>query len=406
MRILLVNKYNYLRSGAERYIFNLRRLLKAKGHTVKVFAMQHPRNQPATYDRYFVPYIDFRNLTLVRRIEAIPRVIWFPKAARQIAQVLDIFHPDVVHISNIYHQLSPSILVPIYQRNIPSIHRLHDYKLICPNYLLYTQQAPCTRCRNGNYFQAVQYRCMHGSLAWSLLAAIEMTIHKKWRIYERYVSIFTTPSAFLKNTAQSFGIPARQILHIPNLLHSEEFTLSKSDGSYFSYIGRLSHEKGLLTLLQAMRQLPQARLLIVGEGEMRPLLERKVSEWKLNNVQFVGHLSGKELDRAFGRARFTVLPSEWYEVFGQSILESFAVGKPVVAARIGGMPELIDEGNDGLLFAPGNVDELVTCLRRLWDDPAKTRRMGLAGRRKALARYTPKDHYDQLYPLYERLVNQ
>jgi glycosyltransferase involved in cell wall biosynthesis len=405
VRILLVNKYYYLRSGTERYLFNLKRLLEAQGHTTEIFAMQHPRNLPATYHRHFVPHVDFRNLTLAGRIKAALRVVWSPQAARQIAPVLDAFRPDIVHLSNIYHQLSPSILLPIHRRNIPSVQTLHDYKLICPNYLLYTQGAPCTRCRNRNYFQAVRYRCLHGSLAWSLLAAVEMTLHKAWRVYERHVTNFITPSVFFKSTAQSFGIPAKQLLHIPYPLYPQEHAASQGDRGYLAYIGRLSHEKGLPTLLRAMRQLPQAQLLIVGEGKMRPALERKAAEWKLTNVQFAGYLTGQALKNTLAQARFTVLPSEWYENFPFSILESLAAGKPVVASRIGGIPELIDEGQDGLLFTPGDADELAACLRRLWHDPRETQRMGLNGRRKALARYNPEHHYRRLYRLYEKLVH-
>jgi glycosyltransferase involved in cell wall biosynthesis len=345
-------------------------------------------------------------LTLAGRIKAALRVVWSPQAARQIAPALDAFQPDIVHLSNIYHQLSPSILPPIHRRNIPSVQTLHDYKLICPNYLLYTQGAPCTRCRNRNYFQTVRHRCLHGSLAWSLLAAVEMTLHKTWRVYERYVASFITPSAFLKSTAQSFGISAKQLLHIPYLLYPQEHTVSQDDGGYLAYIGRLSHEKGLPTLIRAMRQLPQAQLLIVGEGKMRPVLEHQVAEGKLTNVQFAGYLTGQALNNALAQARFTVLPSEWYENFPFSILESLVAGKPVVASRIGGIPELIDEGENGLLFSPGSADELAACLRRLWNDPEQTHLMGLNGHRKVLAQYSPENHYRQLYPLYERLVHR
>ena len=406
MRILLVNKYYYLRSGTERYLFNLKRLLEARGHTVAVFAMHHPNNRPAIYERHFVPHVDFRDISPLNRLSAALRVIWFLQAARKIVPVLDAFQPDIVHLSNIYHQLSPSILLPVHRRHIPIVQTLHDYKLICPNYLLYTHGAPCVRCRNGNYFQAARHRCLHGSLVWSLLSAVEMTLHKTWRVYERHVASFITPSAFLKSTVQSFGVPAKQLLHIPYMLYPKEIAIPKGDADYFAYIGRLSREKGLSTLLRAMRQLPQTRLLIVGDGRMRPVLERMVQENEMSNVRFTGYLSGKALDAALARARFTVLPSEWYEVFGQSITESFVVGKSVVAARIGGMPELIDEGKDGLLFTPGDEDGLAACLRRLWNNPEETRRMGLNGCRKVLERYTPENHYRQLYPLYEGLVGR
>jgi glycosyltransferase involved in cell wall biosynthesis len=251
----------------------------------------------------------------------------------------------------------------------------------------------------------VRYRCLHGSRAWSFLAAIEMTLHKAWQIYERHVEAFITPSAFVKQMVEAFGVPAGQLRHIPLFLFPQDFSPSTTDGVYLAYLGRLSHEKGLPTLIRAMRQVPQAQLVVVGEGAMRPVLERMVEEHGMSNVRFAGYLNGKALDDALARARFTVLPSEWYEVFGQSIIESFVVGKPVVAARIGGVPELIDEGKDGLLFTPGTEDELAACVRRLWDHPEETRRMGANGRRKVLNQYTPENHYQQLFSLYERVVN-
>jgi glycosyltransferase involved in cell wall biosynthesis len=291
------------------------------------------------------------------------------------------------------------------KRGLPIVHTLNDYKLVCPNYLLYTEGAPCTRCRRRNYFHAVRHRCLHGSLTWSALAAVEMSLHSAWRVYERHVATFIAPSRFVKSTMQVFGVAAHQLRHVPHFFFPQDFAVSQADGDYCAYFGRLSREKGLPTLVRAMRRAPQVQLLVVGEGPMRAPLEQIVAQEKLDNVRFGGYLSGQELQRALGRARFTVLPSEWYEVFGMSIVESFALGKPVVAARIGGIPELIDEGQDGLLFTPGDADELAACLRRLWHDPRETQRMGLHGRRKALARYNPENHYRRLYRLYEKLVH-
>jgi glycosyltransferase involved in cell wall biosynthesis len=320
--------------------------------------------------------------------------------------VLDEFHPDVVHLFNIYHHISPSILPVIAQRDIPIVHTLDDYKLICPNYLLYTEGRPCTRCWGGRYFQAAKHRCLHGSLAWSLLAAVEMTLHKAWRVYERHVAAFIAPSAFVRVQAETFGVPPEQLAHIPYFVVGGDFPVSEGDGGYFAYVGRLSPEKGLPTLLRAMRQVPKARLWIVGEGQMQPALRRMAEEWGLSNVRFCGHLSGAALNQALAESRFTVMPSEWYEVFGQSILESFAVGKPVVAARIGAIPELLDEGVDGLLFTPGDEDELAARVRCLWDQPQQAQQMGLNGRRKALRRYDAGSHYPQLLSLYQRAVNR
>jgi glycosyltransferase involved in cell wall biosynthesis len=401
MRILLVNKYNYLRSGAERYLYDLKQLLETHGHQVAVFAMQHPRNQPSVYDQYFVPFIDFRNLTLAGRLQAALRVIWFPQAARQIARMLDDFQPDVVHLCNIYHQLSPAILKPISQRRIPILQTLHDYKLICPNYLLYTDNRPCMRCQNGRYFQAVRHRCAHNSLSWSALAALEMTLHKRWQIYERHVARFIAPSLFLKRTVESFGIAADQVDHLPNFIFPEHFSPSPMTGKYIVYAGRLAYEKGLPLLIRAMSRLPQAKLLIVGEGPQRPELEQLVQERGLTNICFTGYLQGEALKQTLAQAFFTVVPSAYYEVFPYAVLEAMAMGKAVVAARIGGIPEQIDENVDGLLFTPGREEALAACLTRLWNNPVETQMMGTNGRHKVMSQYTPARYYAQLLPLYE-----
>jgi glycosyltransferase involved in cell wall biosynthesis len=409
MRILMVNKYYFVKGGADRVFIDEEKLLRQQGHIVEVFAMQHPHNHSATYARYFAPYVEYHRTGGVAGLMAAGRVLWSPAAARGIAAVLDDFRPDLVLLGNVYHQLSPSILPPIRHRGIPIVQRLHDYKLICPNYQLYTQGAVCTRCRNHNYFQATHYRCLHGSLAWSLLASVEMTLHKHWQVYERHVNIFIASSLFAKEILQQFGV-ATPMVHIPNFVFSEwqahtpSRSTSAADGDYIAYFGRLSPEKGLPTLLRAMRQLPSTRLHIIGDGLQRSYLEQMSAELNLANVTFRGYQEGKALQDALAGARFTVLPSEWLENCPLSILESFAAGKAVVAARIGGIPELIAEGQDGCLFTPGNVDELAINLQTLWDRPVQTRQMGQYGWEKVQERYTPADQYAQVYPLYQRAV--
>jgi glycosyltransferase involved in cell wall biosynthesis len=406
MRVLLVNKYHYLRSGTERYLFNLRRLLAARGHTVEVFAMQHPRNEPATYARDFAPHVEFHEVAGLRRVAAALRVVWYPRAARGCARVLDDFRPDIVHVFNLYHQLSPALLPPITRRGIPAVQTLNDYKLICPNYTLYTEGAPCLRCRDRRYLHAVRHRCLDGSRAWSAVAALEMTVHKAFRVYERHVSRFIAPSAYVRATVEAFGVPARQLVELPYFLFPEEHAVSRRDGGYCAYVGRLVPAKGVATLLRALREVPEARLWIVGEGPQRAELERLAAAWGLGNVRFTGYLAGPALTDAIAGARFTVVPSEWPEVFGQSIIESFAVGKAVVGARIGGIPEVIDAERDGLLFTPGAADELAACLRRLWARPDAARAMGLAGRAKVEARYAPGSHHARIEALYRELVGR
>jgi glycosyltransferase involved in cell wall biosynthesis len=404
MRILLVNKYHYLRSGTERYLFNLKRLLESRGHTVEAFAMRHPRNEPATYATDFAPCVEFHEVAGLARLPAAVRVLWYPRAARLCARVLDDFRPDIVHVFNVYHQLSPSVLPPITRRRVPIVQTLNDYKLICPNYSLYTEGAPCLRCRNRRYLQAVRHRCLDGSRGWSALAALEMTLHKALRVYERHVARFIAPSAYVEATVTAFGVPASQVVEIPYFLFPGDHAVSPEDDGYCAYVGRLVPSKGLVTLLRAMREATAVRLVIAGEGPQRPELERLTAAWGLTNVRFAGYLSGAALAATLAGARFTVVPSEWPEVFGQSITESFAAGKPVIGARIGGIPEVIEPEADGLLFTPGAASELAACLRQLWASPAAARRMGLAGRDKVERRYDPDSHHARLMPLYERVM--
>lgn len=403
MRVLLVNKYYYLRSGTERYLFNLQRLLQQHGHQVAVFAMQHPLNQPCDSAHHFAPQVDFHQPGMGRQLQAIPRVIWYPEAGRRMARLLDEFRPDVVHLLNIYHHLSPAILPPISKRGIPAVQTLNDYKLICPNYLLFTQRQACMRCRDHRYWHAIRWRCSHGSLAWSALAAFEMSVHKAWRIYERHVRTFIAPSQFVLRTSMEFGIPAGQIAHLPYFLDPAGFTPQPGDGEYLAYFGRLSAEKGLPSLLRAMRHIPQAQLLLAGEGPARADLEALIERLGLGNVRLLGYLGGKALDDFLGRARATVLPAIWPEVFGQSVLESFAVAKPVIAARSGGIPELVSEGDggDGLLFSPGDERACSSRLEELWRQPARARQMGLNGLSKVLHEYTAEEHYQHLLALYQ-----
>jgi glycosyltransferase involved in cell wall biosynthesis len=223
-----------------------------------------------------------------------------------------------------------------------------------------------------------------------------------WQIYEQHVTTFITPSYFLKKMAETFGISARQLVHLPHFIYPDHLTSFLETGDYCAYIGRLSPEKGLTTLLQAMRQSPQANLLLVGEGAERAKLEGMATAWNLQNVTFTGYLGGEALQQTLGRARFTVLPAEWYEVFGQTIIESFLAGRPVIGARIGAIPEVIDHQQNGLLFTPSDATELAACISTLWANPAQTQQMGAHGREKALTVYSLERYYTQLLPLYGR----
>jgi glycosyltransferase involved in cell wall biosynthesis len=405
MRILSAHKYHYLKAGAARYMFNLTRLLESKGHATAVFAMHHPRNRPAEFADYFVPWVDYRSTGLPGKVRAALRTVWYPAAARQMGQLIDVFRPDIVHLHNIYHQISPSILPVIKRHGIPVIHTLHDYKLICPNYLLFTQGQVCERCQDGKYYHAIRYRCLHGSLTWSAVAAAAMTLHKHWQTYERHVERFVAPSRFLLDRVVDFGVPEQKVVHIPYFLFvSERNPTPAADGEYAIFLGRLSKEKGLLTLLPAVHK-ANIPLLIVGEGPLRPTVEAIISRDGMPEVELTGYLSGLDLAQAIAGARFAIVPSEWYENSPNTILETFAQGKPVVATSIGGIPELVNDGVDGLLVPPCDATALADTLRWLWDRPQIATEMGWAGRVKVEERYDAPLHYKRITALYQEVIH-
>ncbi len=405
MRILLVNKYYFLHSGTERYLFNLKRLLEAHGHTVAVFAMHHPRNPVDAYAQYFLPWTDFHALKPFGQARAALRSIWNPLAARRFAALLDDFRPDIAHLLNIYHHISPSILPQLARRGIPAVQTLNDYKLVCPNYQLYTHGQECRRCLDGRYWRAARYRCLHGSLAWSLVGALEMTLHKAWKIYARGVRAFIAPSAYLQQAVQQAGVPAAQTALIPYFLFPGDYAPHYGEGEYILYAGRLSAEKGLPALLHAMQRLPQAELRIAGDGPQRQALQALAARLRLKNVRFLGHLPGEELQRVLADARLNVLPSLWPEVFGQSVIEAFALARPSAVALSGGLPEVVDASpqGDGWLFPPGDVAALAACLQQAMDDPLAARQKGERGLEKVHRVYNPHTHYQQLSNLYQSL---
>jgi glycosyltransferase involved in cell wall biosynthesis len=228
-----------------------------------------------------------------------------------------------------------------------------------------------------------------------------MYIHKLLQLYERNVDVFVAPSRFLQQKMLEYGI-RNEVHFLPNFINIDEFIPCYEPSNYFVYAGRLVDIKGVPTLLRALRELPSAHLYIIGEGEIEPALRDQARQYGLEHVTFTGHLSTAELLPLVQRAAFMVFPSEWYENCPMTVLESFACGTPVIGARIGGTTELIDDRRTGLLFEPGNAQELVSKIRFMLDRPEQAIIMGQNARRQVEAFNSPTHHYQQIFALYER----
>lgn len=405
MRILLANKFLYRKGGAEVSLFETAELLRRKGHEVVFFAMQHPDNIPSAEGAFFVSQVDYERDGLKDALRTSARLLYSFEAKRNIARLIESNRPDLAHLNNIYHQLSPSIIHALRAAGIPMVMTLRDYKLVCGSYSMLANGSVCEACRGGRYYHCVLKKCVKDSRAKSLLTTIEMYLHHRvLHIYDA-IDLFIAPSQFLKQKVEEMGFQGR-IVVLPNLVRTQAVSPSFAwEQPTLVYFGRLSKEKGLLTLLEAVKELPEICLQIIGTGPLRPVLEEAIGSQQIQNVQLLGPLSGEVLTRTVSRSMFTVLPSEWYENNPRAILESFALGKPVVATRIGGIPELVKDGQTGRLCEPRNPADLRTKIQELARHPEDIRRMGHTARRFVEEELNEERHYDQLMAIYTSVMN-
>lgn len=367
MRILQVNKFYYPRGGADKYFLSLSRALESAGHEVAVFAMQHPKNLPSPWSRYFVSRLSFNEGGLKDKLRSPGRVLYSLEAKRKFAALLTEFKPEIIHLHNIYHQLSPSILDVARKRHIPVVFHCHDYKLICPNYQLFVNGAICERCKQHKYYNCLTHRCLNKSLARSLLAAAEAYLHNSvLKTYQKSLTSLIAPSEFMKEKLVAFGWPAEKITVIYNPYDPEFFNgldAAEQEADYLLYFGRLSAEKGIETLITASQKTQQA-VKIAGLGPEEEKLKKLASSLKAP-VEFLGFKSGSNLKALLKEAKAVVIPSIWPENMPLSLLESLSLGKIVIASRVGGLPEVIRDKENGFLFTAGDSHDLAAKISSL-----------------------------------------
>ncbi len=399
--ILLVNKFYHdvgPAGGVGRYLIQEEEDLTRRGWRVIPFAMRDEHARPSAWDRYFVKAHDYRTPRLSPAATgAALSLIWNREAARNLERLLRETRPDVAHLHNIYHHLSPSLLPVLRRHGIPVVMTLHDLRLLCPAIHMLRDGEVCERCHGGRLWEAVRGRCVKDSLAASLLAAVETAHQRSRRLYETTVSRFLCPSAFYARKYAAWGYPADRLIHLPNFVDLETWrpAVAEPDDAYL-YFGRISREKGLVTLLRAhalwesrARDRGEAappQLRLAGSGPLDARLRALADELSLERISFLGPLIPAALREEIQRARFAVLPSEWYENGPLSLLEALAAGVPVVGADIGGIPECLEDGRDGVLFAPGDTAALASALRRAGELPAAAR---------AAARTRAEEHHDR-----------
>jgi glycosyltransferase involved in cell wall biosynthesis len=404
MKVLLVNTFHYHRGGDCTYTFSLADLLRRGGHDVRFFGMHHPENLPHPDSRYWVDAIDFvdanRSKNPRNAFRVVSRAIYSTQARDRIARMLEDVRPDVAHLQNLHAHLTPSILEPLAERGIPAIWTLHDFKLICPNSHLLSNGTVCESCRGHRYHQCVLKKCKKGSRLASIVAALEATVHQFLGIRKK-VSRFVSPSRFLRDKFLEFGWPEEKLGHVRNFLPEERLggRPTFADEGYVLYFGQLEPWKGVGTLVRAMAGLGDRLLVVAGDGTERAALEAEAVRSGAK-VRFTGRLSWDTLRPMIEKAAAVAIPSECYENCPYTVMETMAMGKPVLATNLGGLPELVEDGVTGVLVRPKDPSHLREALERVLSDAVVRRRMGEAARERAVAEFDPALHYDRILDLY------
>ena len=351
MKILLINKFYYHRGGDCTAVFATEQLLRSKGHEIAVFSIKHPENEPSLWEKYFPENVGFSfNGTSGKRSAAI-RIFHSTEVVRKFNLLLSDFKPDIVHLHNIHSYISPIVARIAHKKGIRVVWTLHDYKLVCPTYICLKDGKICEKCFN-NKLNVVRHKCMKDSYIASFLACMEACYWNRKKL-SKYTDLFISPSHFMKDKMIEGGYSPEQIEVLHNFLPKKmQPSVEKED--YYCYVGRLSAEKGVDTLLESAAKLDY-NLKVIGGG---PLLDLYKKKYRHNHIQFLGQMKPEQLYPLVQKARLLVVPSVWYENNPFSIIEALSLGTPVLGARIGGIPELIDEGINGSLFTPGDIDEL------------------------------------------------
>lgn len=383
MRIILANKFYYRRGGDCIYMLNLEQLLKEHGHEVAVFAMDYPENIDTPWKKYFPS-----NMT---GLKPLIRPFGDSETKRKFTQLLDDFKPDVVHLNNIHTQLSPIIAEIAHKRGIRVVWTIHDLKLVCPRYdCLQNGKKLCQECFT-NKKAVLRHRCMKNSLAASIIAYREIEKWNRERL-EKNTDVFICPSQFMADKMVEGGYHKEKIQVLCNFIDVNKCKHDSDErGDYYCYVGRITDAKGVLTLIKAASQLPY-KLKVIGDGP----LEDSLKDSARDNIEFLGYQEWETIKKIEGNAKFTVLGSEIYENNPLSVIEAECLGTPVLGSRIGGIPELIEEGKTGMTFKPGDVEDLKDKIQRMWNASFDYKQIAISSQQ----RYNSEGYEENLLRLY------
>lgn len=410
MKVLLINKFHYHKGGSETYYFGLAEALSAMGHEVIFFAMHDPKNMPCKQEAFFAENVDYNcKHGVIAQIRNGARLIYSIDNKRKMKALIEAEKPDIAHVNLAHRQLTLSIIDALYEHKVPIVFTLHDLVCVCPCYTMLSPNGICEKCLTGKYINCVKQKCVKGSRLKSLLAVLEAYFLKFHHSYNK-IGLYITPSDFYRRRMEEGGFTTSAIVHIKNFLplHTT-FKKSEDNEGYLLFFGRLSQEKGVLTLLQAVKNLgAEIPLYIAGDGPQKEDVESFISKNGLDNqVKILGYQNRENMERIVEKCKCVILPSEWYENGPYSIMEAMAKGKPVIGSRIGGIPELIEDGITGYTFEPCNATALADAIHKMLTLPEEEyNAMCDAALNKAKQDFDWQQYVKKLVGLYEMQIQK
>jgi glycosyltransferase involved in cell wall biosynthesis len=384
LRILQVHNTYQQAGGEDAVVANEGALLSGRGHDVRLWSANNDEIEGAW-----------------AKLKTAWQVPYSHEARRDLAEAIAEFKPDVVHVHNFFPLLTPSIYDACRSAGVPVVQTLHNFRTICAGALLLRDGRPCEDCIGASPYQGALHGCYRGSRLGSLAVARMISRHRRQGTWQTKVDRFIALTDFAKAKFVEAGFPADKISVKPNFAVNLETRHVETARSGALFVGRLSMEKGIGTLLKAWRGL-DVPLRIAGDG---PLMSIVRGAGTLN-VAPLGTLPPDAVSQEMARAAFLVMPSEWYETFGMVIIEAFCHGLPVIASRLGAMAEIVEDGVTGLAFTPGDPEDLSVKVRWASEHSEEMLEMGRTARRIYEAKYTPEVNYGQLFAVYEDAIRQ
>lgn len=406
MKILHVNNYFCKEGGAEKVMYETCLELQKNGREVFYYATdKRPFFEPDyKYKEFFPKYVEYKSLSKIEIIKNFSRPFYNFEAKIKFEKYLQVIKPDIVHFHNIYYHLSPSVLDVCKKNRIPCVMTLHDIRLICPACsLLLNNEDYCKEelCVKGNSIHCVLNKCKNKNLAASCVVAAEFFINRIAKTYEN-VDFFICATMPTLELAERSGIRKEKLKLLPNFINDEMFKIKpeSENGNYFLFAGRLIKDKGLDFFLETVKELPEIDFKILGAGDYELELKKQAKDLSLQNVEFLGYKTGNELEDYFKFCIAGILPSKWFETFGMTVIELFLYGKPSIVSDRGGIKDIVNDGEDGIIFEYGNKERFKNAILKLYNNPDVAREMGIRGRLKIESNYNSTNYIKNLLDIY------